>query len=61
MFGGNSGNALIGGYAGDGIVTLGLGFRFGNFALDATVSEEALRRGSRPHRLRPTTSTRSAI
>ncbi|MBM2841301.1 MAG: hypothetical protein HW412_1829, partial [Bacteroidetes bacterium] len=29
----------------DGLVTLGLGFRFGNFGLDATVSEEALRRG----------------
>jgi hypothetical protein len=29
----------------DGIVTLGLGLRFGGFALDATVSEEALRRG----------------
>lgn len=29
----------------DGLVTLGLGMRFGNFALDATVSEEALRRG----------------
>jgi hypothetical protein len=29
----------------DGIVTLGLGFRFGGFSLDATVSEEALRRG----------------
>lgn len=29
----------------DGIVTLGLGLRFGNFSLDATVSEEALRRG----------------
>jgi hypothetical protein len=29
----------------DGLVTLGLGFRFGNFALDATISEEALRRG----------------
>jgi hypothetical protein len=29
----------------DALVTMGLGFRFGNFALDATVSEEALRRG----------------
>lgn len=29
----------------DGIVSLGLGFRFGNFSLDATVSEQALRRG----------------
>ncbi len=29
----------------DGLVTLGLGFRFGIFALDATISEEALRRG----------------
>lgn len=29
----------------DGIVTLGVGFKFGGFSLDATVSEEALRRG----------------
>jgi hypothetical protein len=29
----------------DGLITLGLGFRFGGFALDATVSEQALRRG----------------
>ena len=29
----------------DGLVTLGVGLKFGNFALDATVSEEALRRG----------------
>jgi hypothetical protein len=29
----------------DGLVTLGLGLRFGAFALDGTVSEEALRRG----------------
>jgi hypothetical protein len=29
----------------DGTVTLGLGFRFGAFSLDATVSDEALRRG----------------
>jgi hypothetical protein len=29
----------------DGVVTLGLGFRFGGFSLDATISEEALRRG----------------
>lgn len=29
----------------DGVVTLGIGLRFGNFSLDATVSEEALRRG----------------
>jgi hypothetical protein len=29
----------------DGLVTLGLGFKFGAFSLDATVSEEALRRG----------------
>lgn len=29
----------------DGLVTLGLGLKFGGFALDATVSEEALRRG----------------
>jgi hypothetical protein len=40
---------LIGGALGtqsDGsLITLGLGVRFGNFAMDATVSEEALRRG----------------
>jgi hypothetical protein len=29
----------------DGIVTLGVGMKFGGFALDATVSDEALRRG----------------
>lgn len=29
----------------DGLVTLGLGFKFGGAALDCTVSEEALRRG----------------
>jgi len=29
----------------DGLVTLGLGMKFGGFALDATVSDEALRRG----------------
>lgn len=29
----------------DGLVTLGVGLKFGGFALDATVSEEALRRG----------------
>jgi hypothetical protein len=29
----------------DGIVTLGVGMKFGNFALDATVSDQALRRG----------------
>lgn len=29
----------------EGTVSLGLGLRFGNFSLDATVSEEALRRG----------------
>ena len=29
----------------DGIVTLGLGFKFGAWAMDATVSDEALRRG----------------
>jgi hypothetical protein len=31
--------------ADNSLVTLGLGFKFGNFALDATVSENALRRG----------------
>lgn len=36
---------LIGGLNDDSLITLGLGFRFGNFSLDATVSEEALRRG----------------
>ncbi len=35
----------FGGFSDDGLVTLGLGFKFGGFALDATVSEEALRRG----------------
>ncbi|MBI5021099.1 MAG: hypothetical protein HZB59_06670 [Ignavibacteriales bacterium] len=29
----------------DGLVTMGVGFKFGGFSLDATVSEEALRRG----------------
>lgn len=29
----------------DGLVTLGVGMKFGNFAVDATVSDEALRRG----------------
>jgi hypothetical protein len=29
----------------DGIVTLGVGFKFGGFSLEATVSEDALRRG----------------
>lgn len=29
----------------DGLVTLGVGMKFGGFALDATVSDEALRRG----------------
>ncbi|HUN64856.1 MAG TPA: hypothetical protein VMW43_02065 [Bacteroidota bacterium] len=29
----------------DGVVTLGVGMKFGNFAVDATVSDEALRRG----------------
>jgi hypothetical protein len=29
----------------DGLVTLGVGMKFGNFALDATVSDQALRRG----------------
>lgn len=41
-------NLLIGGLnpsTFDGIVTLGVGFKFGGFSLDATVSEEALRRG----------------
>ncbi|MBI4535982.1 MAG: hypothetical protein HY708_06860, partial [Ignavibacteriae bacterium] len=35
----------LGPFNNDGVVNLGLGFKFGNFALDATVSEEALRRG----------------
>ena len=35
LFGGNH----------DGIVTLGVGFKFGGFSLEATVSEDALRRG----------------
>lgn len=29
----------------DGLITLGVGFKFGGFALDATVSDQALRRG----------------
>ena len=32
-------------YSSDGLVTLGLGLKFKGFALDGTVSEEALRRG----------------
>ncbi|HTX99759.1 MAG TPA: hypothetical protein VMG09_07045 [Bacteroidota bacterium] len=35
----------IGAASWDGVVTLGIGVRFGNFSLDATVSDEALRRG----------------
>lgn len=41
-------NLIIGGInpaTWDGIVTLGIGLRFENFSLDATVSDEALRRG----------------
>ena len=34
-----------GGYSKDGLVTLGVGMKFGGFAIDATVSEDALRRG----------------
>jgi hypothetical protein len=43
---GNS-NVVFGSLAGsdNGLITLGLGLKFGNFALDGTVSEEALRRG----------------
>jgi hypothetical protein len=43
---GNS-NVLIGSYSGadNSLITLGLGLRFGNFSLDGTVSEEAIRRG----------------
>ena len=43
---GNS-NVLLGSYNGpdNSLITLGLGLRFGNFALDGTVSEEAIRRG----------------
>jgi hypothetical protein len=43
---GNS-NVLIGSYSGtdNSLITLGLGLRFGNFALDGTVSEEGIRRG----------------
>jgi hypothetical protein len=43
-FAGNS-TVAIGSFNDDNLVTLGLGLRFGNFALDATVSENALRRG----------------
>ncbi len=35
----------IGSYSADNLVTLGLGFKFGEFSLDATISEQALRRG----------------
>jgi len=40
-------NVFFGTLAGadNSLITLGLGFKFGNFALDATVSENALRRG----------------
>ena len=43
---GNS-NVFIGSYTGtdNSLITLGLGLRFGNFALDGTVSDEAIRRG----------------
>ena len=43
---GNS-NVLLGSYSGtdNSLITLGLGLRFGNFALDGTVSDEAIRRG----------------
>jgi len=43
---GNS-NVLLGGYSGtdNSLLTFGVGLHFGNFALDATVSEDALRRG----------------
>jgi hypothetical protein len=43
---GNS-NVVFGSYGGsdNGLITLGLGLKFGNFALDGTVSEEAIRRG----------------
>jgi hypothetical protein len=35
----------FGGFTTDGLITLGIGLKFGGFSLDATVSEEALRRG----------------
>ena len=35
----------ISSYSSDGLVTLGIGLKFKGFALDGTVSEEALRRG----------------
>lgn len=40
-------NVIFGSYNGpdNSLITLGLGLKFGNFALDGTVSEEALRRG----------------
>jgi len=46
VFGGTS-TVLLGGYMGsdNSLVVLGLGARFGNFSLETTVSEEALRRG----------------
>ena len=43
-FGGSS-FVSVGGYGSDDLVVLGLASRFGNFALETTVSEEALRRG----------------
>jgi hypothetical protein len=44
IFRGNS-MVFVGGYGDDDLVVLGLASRFGNFALETTVSEEALRRG----------------
>lgn len=46
VFAGNSFcNFAVGSFANDNLVTLGVALKFGGFALDATVSEEALRRG----------------
>ncbi len=49
VFGGNSFVTISGYGVGDGadpsLVTLGVGLKFGSFALDATVSETALRKG----------------
>lgn len=44
----NFSNVIVGGIAPgswDGIVTIGVGMKVGNFAVDATISDEAIRRG----------------
>jgi hypothetical protein len=44
FFGGNS-FVMVGGYGDNDLVVFGLASRFGNFSLETTVSEEAIRRG----------------